>query len=132
MQSNQKKLKTAIRRSSTSASDHVATNACESLYQLEQLPKDQINRRVGFHTITLLRFEWILVLYIYIKLTILLLLWLQVLHPFSVHYSLPSSCWIATIFRHSDSYSDLNSRMRYSNFEFKTESEAKKFCKAYS
>jgi FYVE zinc finger len=55
----------------------------------------------------------------------------RTLHPYSVHYSLPSSCWIATVFRPSDSLSELH-KPRYSQFEFASEKEAKQFCKAYS
>lgn len=57
----------------------------------------------------------------------------RVLHQFSVHYSLPSSCWIATIVRHQSNSSESQAkRSPYSQFEFATEAEAKKFCKAYS
>ena len=56
----------------------------------------------------------------------------RVLHPSSVHYSLPSHCWIATIYRLPDSHSSEQHRARYSQFEFALEADAKQFAKAYS
>lgn len=55
----------------------------------------------------------------------------RLLHQHSCHYSLPSSCWIATIVR-LDNRSTETKRMPYSQFAFASEEEAKKFCKAYS
>lgn len=54
------------------------------------------------------------------------------LHQHSVHYSLPSSCWIATIMRLDHRPGDSRPRSPYVQYEFATEGEAKKFCKAYS
>lgn len=52
----------------------------------------------------------------------------RTLHPFSVHYSLSSSCWIATIVFEGVG----ESRNKTTCFEFSSEGEAKKFCLAYS
>lgn len=56
----------------------------------------------------------------------------RTLHPYSVHYSLPSSCWIATIVRHVGGTAEVANRSRYSQFEFSSEGQAKSFSKAYS
>ena len=58
----------------------------------------------------------------------------RILNPFSVHYSLSSSCWIATITisrgcNNTESNSEFN---KTACFEFSSEGEAKKFCKSYS
>lgn len=52
--------------------------------------------------------------------------------PYSVHYSLPSSCWIATIVRHPESSTSEQNKLRYSQFSFDSERQAQKFAKAYS
>lgn len=59
------------------------------------------------------------------------------LHPWSVHHSLPTSSWIATICRpdtagSSDPMSPNGTRLRYVQFSFPTEREARKFCQAYT
>lgn len=52
----------------------------------------------------------------------------RTLNPFSVHYSLSSSCWIATITYESHG----ESRNKTTCFNLSSEGEAKKFCLAYS
>ena len=52
----------------------------------------------------------------------------RTLNPFSVHYSLSSSCWIATITYESHG----ESRNKTTCFNVSSEGEAKKFCLAYS
>lgn len=56
----------------------------------------------------------------------------RILNPHSVHYSLSSSCWIATITL-SQSQTETNGEInKTACFEFRSEGEAKKFCKSYS
>lgn len=57
----------------------------------------------------------------------------RTLHPWSVHHSLSTSNWIATIGRPAPLEIGGNTgKMRYVQFIFKTEKEARKFCKAYA
>lgn len=53
----------------------------------------------------------------------------RTLHPFSVHHSLTTSNWIATITR---SETMAEGRPRHLQFPFVTEHVAKKFCKSYA
>lgn len=81
--------------------EHEAANeGSESSFQVEMMPVNHIRRRD--------------------------------LYPYSVHYSLPSSCWIATIVRRylgNSAVGEANNKPRYSQFEFASEGEAKRFCK---
>ena len=57
----------------------------------------------------------------------------RTLFPWSVHHSLQTSNWIATISRPALSESGApTDKLRYVQFIFKTEREARKFCKAYA
>jgi hypothetical protein len=51
------------------------------------------------------------------------------LHPFSVHFSMETRNWIATICKVTDTGLDAK---RHLQFSFHSEREAKKFCQAYS
>jgi hypothetical protein len=59
------------------------------------------------------------------------------LHPWSVHYSMATASWIATIARGADNSSNMSStgddnNKRCTSFQFPTEREARKFAKVYS
>jgi len=58
----------------------------------------------------------------------------RTLHPWSVHHSLPASAWIATISRPEVSPNDPFGapRLRYVQFPFPSERDARKFCHAYT
>jgi len=57
----------------------------------------------------------------------------RTLHPWSVHHSVATSNWIATISRPAPSENGVfTNKLRYVQFIFKTEKEARKFCKAYA
>lgn len=54
----------------------------------------------------------------------------RTLHPYSIHYS--NSGWTATLSRPDCSNQHNGHNMKYLHYSFPTETEARKFCKAYS